>query len=166
MTKAIAIGTPAATHIAMLGAIALFPTMDLAINSLSIMAFILVLGILVDDAIVIGESVYTHEQKHGDQVRAAVEGTHEVYVPVLFGVMTTVAAFLPLTLVEARMGQFFGVLQKKSRIFQSGCGVIHGQPAKRSSPAPLLVVFDFKLGVDGVIVGSCFRPAFTVGAIG
>ena len=106
----LAMWVAAGVPIAILGAIAMFPTFGISINSLSIMAFILVLGILVDDAIVIGESVHTHEGRLGDQVRAAVVGTQEVYIPVFFGVMTTVAAFLPLTLVEARMGKFFGVI--------------------------------------------------------
>jgi multidrug efflux pump subunit AcrB len=74
------------------------------------MAFILVLGIVVDDAIVVGESVYTQERRGLDQVAAAVRGTQEVYVPVIFGVMTTVAAFLPLMLVPGPMGRFFGVI--------------------------------------------------------
>ena len=106
----LAMWVAAGVPISILGAIALFPTVGISINSLSIMAFILVLGILVDDAIVIGESVYTFERRIGDQVPAAVLGTQEVYVPVLFGVMTTVAAFLPLTLVDARMGKFFSVI--------------------------------------------------------
>ena len=106
----LAMWVAAGVPIAFLGAIAMFPTFGLAISTLSVMAFILVLGIVVDDAIVIGESVYSHERRHEGQVEAAIAGTREVCVPVIFGVMTTMAAFLPLTLVEARMGQFFGVI--------------------------------------------------------
>jgi len=106
----LAMWVAAGVPIAFLGALALFPTFGLAISTLSVMAFILVLGIVVDDAIVIGESVYSHERQGEDQVEAAINGTREVCVPVIFGVMTTVAAFLPLTLVTSRMGQFFGVI--------------------------------------------------------
>jgi multidrug efflux pump subunit AcrB len=106
----LAMWVAAGVPIAFLGALALFPTLGLSISSLSVMAFILVLGIVVDDAIVIGESVYTHERRDGDQLRAAITGTQEVYVPVIFGVMTTVAAFLPLVMVPGRMGQFFSVI--------------------------------------------------------
>jgi multidrug efflux pump subunit AcrB len=106
----LAMWVAAGVPIALLGAIACFPGFDLTISTMTVMAFILVLGILVDDAIVIGESVYTHEQKSGNQVEAAIKGTQEVYVPVIFGVMTSVAAFLPLILVPGSMGQFFGVI--------------------------------------------------------
>jgi len=106
----LAMWVAAGVPIAFLGGIALFPTLGLSISTLSVMAFILVLGIVVDDAIVIGESVYTQERRGVDQVTAAIRGTQEVSVPVIFGVMTTVAAFLPLMLVSGRMGDFFAVL--------------------------------------------------------
>lgn len=69
--------------------------------------FILVLGIVVDDAIVTGENVYTHLQKTGDGVKAAIEGTKEIAVPVTFGVLTTVAAFFPLLMIEGVRGKIF-----------------------------------------------------------
>ena len=106
----LAMWVAAGVPIAFLGALALFPAAGLSISTLSVMAFILVLGIVVDDAIVIGESVHTHELHSENQIEAAINGTREVYVPVIFGVMTTVAAFLPLVLVSSRMGQFFAVI--------------------------------------------------------
>ncbi len=106
----LAMWVAAGVPISLLGAIMLFPTFGIAISTLTVMAFILVLGILVDDAIVIGESVHTHEQSSEGQVEAAIRGTKEVYVPVIFGVLTTVAAFLPLIMVPGPMGQFFGVI--------------------------------------------------------
>jgi len=106
----LALWVSAGVPIAFLGSFLFFPMFGLTISTLSVMAFILVLGIVVDDAIVIGESVYAHEQKGVPQLEAAVLGTQDVYVPVLFGVMTTVAAFLPLILLEGRMGQFFGYI--------------------------------------------------------
>jgi multidrug efflux pump subunit AcrB len=106
----LALWVAAGIPIALLGAIALFPVFDFAISTLAVMGFILVLGIVVDDAIVVGERVYAKEQELGPGPEAAVQGTTEVMVPVIFGVLTTVAAFAPLVLVPGRMGQFFGVL--------------------------------------------------------
>ncbi len=106
----LALWVAAGVPISLLGAVALFPAAGISISTLTVMAFILVLGILVDDAIVIGESVHTHEQMGKSQEDAAIEGTQEVFVPVTFGVMTTVAAFLPLILVPGNMGKFFGVI--------------------------------------------------------
>jgi multidrug efflux pump subunit AcrB len=106
----LAMWVAAGVPISFLGAIMLFPIFGLTINTLAVMAFILVLGILVDDAIVIGESVHTFEVKLGDQVEAAIKGTQAVYIPVVFGVMTSMAAFLPIIIVPGRMGGFFGVI--------------------------------------------------------
>ncbi len=102
----VAVGIP----VALLGTIGLFPYFDITISTMTVMAFILVLGILVDDAIVVGERVYAHEQMGKDPIQAAIDGTWEVSVPVIFGVLTTVAAFLPLVLVEGRMAGFFSVI--------------------------------------------------------
>jgi multidrug efflux pump subunit AcrB len=96
--------------VAMLGAFAVLPAMGVDINVISLFAFILVLGILVDDATVVGENAYTRLRRGAPPLEAAIEGTREVSVPVIFGVLTTVAAFLPLLLVEGQMGQIFGVM--------------------------------------------------------
>lgn len=106
----LAMWVAAGVPIALLGTLMIFPVAGITISTLTIMAFILVLGILVDDAIVIGESIHTHEQEGRSQEEAAIKGTQEVYVPVVFGVLTTVAAFLPLIFVPGPMGQFFGVI--------------------------------------------------------
>jgi multidrug efflux pump subunit AcrB len=99
----VSIGIP----ISFLGALALFPGLDISIDVISLFAFILVLGLLVDDAIVIGENVHTHQEANEDPLEAAITGTQEVSVPVIFGVLTTVAAFLPLLLAPGPMGQIF-----------------------------------------------------------
>ncbi len=103
----IAMWVSAGIPIAMLGVIMIFPFADISISSMTVMAFILVLGILVDDAIVVGERIYAHELESESARHAAIEGTYEVAVPVIFGVLTTVAAFLPLILAEGRMSAFF-----------------------------------------------------------
>lgn len=90
-----------------LGALTLFPWLDFSLNTVTVMSFILALGIVVDDAIVVGENVYSHQQRGGDRLAAAIEGTREVYVPVIFGVLTTMAAFAPLILVGGNLAKMF-----------------------------------------------------------
>ena len=106
----LALWVGAGIPIALLGAIMLFPVFDFAISTLAVMSFILVLGIVVDDAIIVGERVYAQEQMGVGGREAAIKGTTEVAVPVIFGVLTTVAAFGPLVFVPGRMGQIFAVL--------------------------------------------------------
>jgi multidrug efflux pump subunit AcrB len=91
--------------VSFLGALWLLPGLDVSINMLSLFAFIVVLGIVVDDAIIVGENVFTHQSRHGRRLRGAVEGTQEVAVPVIFAVLTTVAAFMPLLSIEGTMGK-------------------------------------------------------------
>jgi len=99
----VCIGIP----VSFMGALALMPELGVTINIVSLFAFILVLGIVVDDAIVTGESIYSHLQRHGDPTRAAIEGTHEVAVPVTFGVLTTAVAFAPILFMGGARGQIF-----------------------------------------------------------
>ena len=106
----LAMWVAAGIPIAMLGTIAVFGALGITISTLSVVAFILVLGIVVDDAIVVGERVYAHEMQGKDQFTAAVEGTSEVAVPVIFGVLTTVAAFTPLMLAPGSLGQLLSVI--------------------------------------------------------
>jgi multidrug efflux pump subunit AcrB len=103
----LALWVAAGIPIALSGVIATFPFFDLSISGMSVMAFILVLGILVDDAIVVGERVYAHELESESRRHAAIAGTWEVAVPVIFGVLTTMAAFAPMLFSGGRMGQFF-----------------------------------------------------------
>jgi len=93
--------------VSFMGAFLLMPELGVTLNIVSLFAFILVLGIVVDDAIVTGENIYTHFTRHGDSERAAIEGTHEIAVPVTFGVLTTVAAFVPLGMIEGTRGAIF-----------------------------------------------------------
>jgi len=94
--------------ISFLGALLLLPLLDITINLASLFGFILVLGIVVDDAIIVGESVFTHFQRHGGPgVEASVEGTRRVALPVTFAVLTTVVAFLPILNIPGFFGNFF-----------------------------------------------------------
>lgn len=85
-----------------LGAFMFMPVFGVTINLMSLFAFILVLGIVVDDAIVTGENVYSHLQRGEEPLQAAIKGTKEVAVPVTFGILTTAAAFLPLAFQSGR----------------------------------------------------------------
>lgn len=79
----------------------------LTINEMTTFGFIMALGIVVDDAVVVGESIYTTRLKHGDSLANTVKGTLKVAVPTLFGVLTTVAAFMALSNVDGNMGKIY-----------------------------------------------------------
>jgi multidrug efflux pump subunit AcrB len=96
--------------ISFLGALLMMPSLDVSINMLSLFAFILALGIVVDDAIVVGENIYTHRSMGKKYSDASVDGAIEVARPVIFSVLTTVAAFLPLVFVGGTMGKFIRVI--------------------------------------------------------
>ena len=96
--------------IAFLGAIALMPGLGVSMNMVSSFAFLLVLGIVVDDAIIVGENIYRHQREEGDSLRGAVEGVREIGRTVIFAVLTTVVAFLPLLFVPGIAGEMFGVI--------------------------------------------------------
>jgi multidrug efflux pump subunit AcrB len=93
--------------ISFMGAFLVMPLFDVTLNVLSLFGFILVLGIVVDDAIVTGENIYTHLNRAESGEEAVIKGTLEVSKPVTFGVLTTVAAFLPLAFVEGMRGPMF-----------------------------------------------------------
>lgn len=81
--------------LAFLGAIALMPLAGITINIVTLFAFIMVLGIVVDDAIVIGESAYNETEKHGHSLNNVIRGAKRVATPATFGVLTTMAVFAP-----------------------------------------------------------------------
>jgi multidrug efflux pump subunit AcrB len=94
--------------ICFLGALWLMPfsPWPASINMLSLFGFILVLGIVVDDAIITGESAYSETRKHGQSIDNVIIGAQKVAVPATFGVLTTIAAFAPLLFVEGQASAF------------------------------------------------------------
>ena len=96
--------------ISFLGSLLLMPGLDVSINMISLFAFIITLGIVVDDAIVVGENIYEMRQRGMSRMEAAVEGARGIAMPVSFSVLTTVAAFMPLLLVPGASGKFFRVI--------------------------------------------------------
>jgi multidrug efflux pump subunit AcrB len=93
--------------VAFLGTFFLMPMFGITLNLISLFGFILVLGIVVDDAIVIGESAYTNMRAKGHSVDNILEGVFKVAMPATFGVLTTIAAFLPILMISGIMGKFF-----------------------------------------------------------
>lgn len=96
--------------VSLIGTLLVMPSLDVSINVISLFAFILVLGVLVDDAIVVGENIYSRQRLGGDRLQRAIEGTREVATPVIFGVLTSMAAFAPLLFVPGTMGKFIRVI--------------------------------------------------------
>lgn len=107
LRPAVAFWVVAGIPVAFMAGIALMPVFGVTINLLSLFAFILVLGIVVDDAIVTGENIFTRLQKGEDPLQASIRGTQEIAVPVTFGILTTVVAFTPLLMIEGVRGQLF-----------------------------------------------------------
>ena len=96
--------------ISFLGALIIMPGLDVTVNVMSLFAFILVLGIVVDDAIIVGENIYSHQERNEDRLRASIDGAQEIATPVIFAVLTTVVAFMPLMFVPGVMGKIFRVI--------------------------------------------------------
>jgi len=102
----VAMGIP----ISILGACGILLYFDQTLNMLSMFAFLMALGIVVDDAIVVGENIYAHRQTGKKYSQAAVDGTLEVFPSVFASVMTSIIAFAPLLFVSGVMGKFIAVL--------------------------------------------------------
>ncbi|GAA6138532.1 efflux RND transporter permease subunit [Arenicella sp. 4NH20-0111] len=98
----VGIGIP----VCFLGAFSLMPHFGVSLNMLSMFAFLIVLGIVVDDAIVTGENIYRHMRNGMPPQKAAIFGTQEVATPVTFGVVTTMVAFAPLLAIDGPLGSF------------------------------------------------------------
>ncbi len=96
--------------ISFIGSFMVLALMDISINMMSLYGFILVIGLVVDDAIVTGESIYTTMSQGGDPTDAAIRGTHRVAIPVTFGVLTTIAAFLPMATMKGHMADIMSTI--------------------------------------------------------
>ncbi|MEK9750279.1 MAG: efflux RND transporter permease subunit [Flavobacteriaceae bacterium] len=99
----VAFGLP----VAFLGMFVVAPFAGVTINVLSLFGMIIVIGILVDDGIVIAENIYQHYEKGKSPVRAAIDGTLEVIPPIVSAILTTVLAFGILLFLDGRIGEFF-----------------------------------------------------------
>lgn len=93
--------------IAFLGMFIFASSLGVTINVLSLFGMIIVIGILVDDGIVIGENIYQHYEKGKSPVRAAIDGTLEVLPPIVSAILTTIIAFSTFFFLDGRIGNFF-----------------------------------------------------------
>lgn len=93
--------------ISFLGSIFFLKLANVSINMVSMFAFIVTLGIVVDDAIIVGENIYYHRQQGEPWFKAAVTGTREIAVPLNFTVLTNMVAFLPIFFIPGFMGKVY-----------------------------------------------------------
>lgn len=93
--------------ISFLGASMLMPNLGLSINMITLFGFIVTLGMVVDDAIVVGENAFEKTERGVDPLTASIDGAREMVLPVSFAIFTTIAAFSPLFFVPGVMGKIF-----------------------------------------------------------
>lgn len=102
----VAVGIP----VALLGTIALLPLFDVFLDSITLTSMVLVLGIIVDDAIIISESIYRRHEEGLEPLDAGVEGLYRVFRPVMTTILTTFLAFAPMFFMPGMMGKFVYVI--------------------------------------------------------
>ena len=96
--------------VVLIGALGMLPYVDVTLNVLSMFAFIMTLGIVVDDSIIVGENIYAKRQAGASVEEAVLQGAKEMTAPVIFSVATNIIAFLPLLMVPGVVGQFLKAL--------------------------------------------------------
>ncbi len=98
--------------ISFLGSLIAMPSLGISINMVSLFAFLTMLGVVVDDAIVVGENIHVHQRRGKSLLQAAVDGTREVSTAVVFAGVTTVCAFGVLLLIGGFIGKMAGAIPK------------------------------------------------------
>jgi multidrug efflux pump subunit AcrB len=93
-----------------LGALLFLPAMDVSINMISMFAFIVALGIVVDDAIVAGENIYEYRERGMTFAQAAIQGARDVSMPIAFSIFTNIVAFIPLYFIPGTFGKIWKVI--------------------------------------------------------
>jgi len=96
--------------VSFMGALLVLPYFDGSINMISMFAFVLVLGIVVDDAIIVGENIFSQHRKGIFGLQAAIAGAQDVARPVIFAVLTTVVAFMPILFLPGTSGKLWGII--------------------------------------------------------
>ncbi|GAC16561.1 efflux RND transporter permease subunit [Aliiglaciecola lipolytica] len=134
-----------------LGAILFMPSFDVSINMVSMFGFIIALGIVVDDAIIAGENIYSHRQEGMSYFDAAVLGAKEVAKPLTFAILTNIVAFLPLLLLPGSMKLLFGAIP----IVVVLCFLVSWVEALFILPSHLASIKDRKPGRFMVLVNKC-----------
>jgi len=93
--------------ISFIGAFLFLPAVGLSINMISMFGFLIVLGIVVDDAIVVGENVYEYRQRGMGTLEAAIMGARDMAKPVTFAIITNIIAFVPLLFIPGPTGKYW-----------------------------------------------------------
>ena len=104
----LAFWTSVGIFLSFIGTFGVMYLLDVSINLISLFGFILSIGIVVDDAIVVGENIFAEQEKGTEPLEASITGASRVATPVIFAVLTTVAAFAPLLFVAGTLGKFLG----------------------------------------------------------
>ncbi|MBM4024024.1 MAG: efflux RND transporter permease subunit [Planctomycetes bacterium] len=147
--------------ISFIGCFLFLPMLNVTINMMSMFAFIVALGIVVDDAIVVGENIYEHRQRGRSLVEAAILGTREVLLPVTFSILTNIVAFLPLCFIPGMMGKIWRVvpyvvittfaISWVEALLILPCHLGHSRAAPGRTGLLTRVQSGFAKGLDGVI---------------
>ncbi len=116
LRPALAFWVAAGIGIAYMGTLWLMPYLGISVNVVSLFAFLLILGIVVDDAIVVGESVYAHYERGLNGVESAVLGARSVSKPVTFAVLTTMIVFVPMLLLPGDSTKLMAEMPKVALI--------------------------------------------------
>lgn len=93
--------------ISFIGGILFLPLVDISINMISMFGFLVVLGIVVDDAVVVGENIHEYRQQGMSPLKAAIKGTRDIAKPVVFSILTNIIAFVPLLFIPGTTGKFW-----------------------------------------------------------
>jgi multidrug efflux pump subunit AcrB len=96
--------------ISFMGTFLFMGPMDVSLNMITMFAFLIALGIVVDDAIVVGENIYHNHQDGMPFLEAAIKGARQIAVPVTFSILTNIVAFMPLYFVPGTRGKFFKMI--------------------------------------------------------
>ena len=110
MNLRLAIWVAAGLVVALLAGLWILDLYGGTLNMITMFAFIMALGMLVDDGIVVGENIYSHWRRGKSPVQAAIDGAGEVALPVIGAVSTTMAAFVPLFIMEGILGKFVAIM--------------------------------------------------------
>jgi multidrug efflux pump subunit AcrB len=93
-----------------LGAVLFLPGMDVSINMISLFAFIIALGIVVDDAIIAGENIYEYRQRGMGFLEASIRGARDISIPIGFSILTNIVAFMPMLFIPGSFGKVWAVI--------------------------------------------------------
>ncbi|MEQ8546939.1 MAG: efflux RND transporter permease subunit [Cyclobacteriaceae bacterium] len=93
--------------VSFIGGIMFLPLIGISVNMISMFGFLVVMGIVVDDAIVVGENIYDYRQQGYSHIEAAIAGTRDVAKPVIFSILTTIVAFIPLLFMPGTTGKYW-----------------------------------------------------------